>query len=171
MNPGSYTTSNKIIAQNSVLLDTIICHCMGRLEGLQGWVWVQFGGPSRERLQDANVPSDSNEISSDTLFNINTKNSGELGLKCRIFPCTLVLIEVRRPPSLHSGRHADYPTAPMFGNKPGFTIRWADIKGASMQSRPITRHFYIRPPKDFPHEKGKLWKLPKLSYGMREAIR
>lgn len=51
----------------------------------------------------------------------------------------------------------------------GFTFGWADIKEAFFQSHPIKRQVYVRPPLDFPHDKGELWELFTLPDGMREA--
>lgn len=38
-----------------------------------------------------------------------------------------------------------------------------------MWSGSITLQVYVRPPRDFPHNKGELWKMIKLLCGMREA--
>lgn len=51
----------------------------------------------------------------------------------------------------------------------GFTFRCAHIKASFIHSGPIKRQFYVRPPRDFPHDESELWKLLKLPYGMREA--
>lgn len=40
-----------------------------------------------------------------------------------------------------------------------------------MQSGPLTRDVFVRPTRDFPHERGDLWKLLKMPYGMRDAGR
>lgn len=41
----------------------------------------------------------------------------------------------------------------------GFKFGSADIKGSFMQSGPITRQVYVRPPRDCPHNRGAFWKL------------
>lgn len=38
-----------------------------------------------------------------------------------------------------------------------------------MKSRPITREVFVRPPRMIGEERGKLWKLKKLPYGLAEA--
>lgn len=53
----------------------------------------------------------------------------------------------------------------------GSTFGCADIKAALMQSGPITRKVYVRPPRDCQHEKGEIWKLLKIPYGMCDAGR
>lgn len=46
-----------------------------------------------------------------------------------------------------------------------------DIKGAYLQSGPIKRDIYIRPPRECFTKRGTLWKLTKLPYGIVEAGR
>lgn len=57
----------------------------------------------------------------------------------------------------------------------GFSIITSDIKGAYLQSGPIKREIYVRPPKEwhsvFGYKRGMLWKLLKLPYGIVEAGR
>lgn len=52
-----------------------------------------------------------------------------------------------------------------------FDMATADIKGAYMQSGPVMREVYIRPPKDCHRKRGIVWKLLKLPYSMAEAGR
>lgn len=51
-----------------------------------------------------------------------------------------------------------------------FDIATADVKGAYMQSGPIKRELYVRPPKHIAH-RNVLWKLLRLPYGIVEAGR
>lgn len=46
-----------------------------------------------------------------------------------------------------------------------------DVKGAYLQSGPITRDIYVRPPRECGSPRGVLWKLTKLPYGITEAGR
>lgn len=52
-----------------------------------------------------------------------------------------------------------------------FRLATADIKGAYLQSGPIQRDIYVRPPKEWCGPRGILWKLLKLPYGIVEAGR
>lgn len=53
----------------------------------------------------------------------------------------------------------------------GFKIGMADIKGAYLQSGPIRRVLYVRPPREWNEPRGVLWRLTKLPYGVVEAGR
>jgi len=53
----------------------------------------------------------------------------------------------------------------------GFRIGTADIKSAYLQSGPIQRDIYVRPPRDWTSIRGILWKLLKLLYGIADAGR
>lgn len=53
----------------------------------------------------------------------------------------------------------------------GFRLGMADIKGAYLQSGPIKRTIYVRPPREWRGARGMLWMLLKLPYGIVEAGR
>ena len=53
----------------------------------------------------------------------------------------------------------------------GFRLGMADIKGAYLQSGPIKRSIYVRPPREWKGSRGKLWKLKKLPCGIVEVGR
>lgn len=46
-----------------------------------------------------------------------------------------------------------------------------EIKGTYLQSGPIQRTIYVRNPKEMNTERGFLWKVTKLPYGITEAGR
>lgn len=52
-----------------------------------------------------------------------------------------------------------------------FRLGCLDIQGAYLQSGPIRRDIYVRPPPELRTRKGILWKLTKLPYGITEAGR
>lgn len=52
-----------------------------------------------------------------------------------------------------------------------FKFGVADIKGAFMQSGPITRELYVKPPKLLQVNRNIYWKLKKLPYGVADASR
>ena len=53
----------------------------------------------------------------------------------------------------------------------GFRLATADIKGAYLQSGPIKRDIFVRPPREWRGPRMTLWKLLKLPYGIVEAGR
>ena len=53
----------------------------------------------------------------------------------------------------------------------GFALATLDIKGAYLQSGPLCRDIYMRPPASFCKSKSILWKLLKATYGLVEAGR
>lgn len=54
----------------------------------------------------------------------------------------------------------------LIGTCLGFTFASADIKGAYIQSGPITREVSVRLPREFGRKRGILWRLLKLLYGL-----
>lgn len=123
-------------------------------------------------VPDNNVPRDANVISSHVVYRIKTDEEGARMLKARIVP---------------HGNHddekddirKDSSNAPLYIIRlllslvtfMGFRIGTADIKGAYLQSGPIKRDIYVRPPRDWPTLRGILWKLLKLPYGIADAGR
>lgn len=53
----------------------------------------------------------------------------------------------------------------------GFRLGNADVKGAYLQSGPITRDIYVCPPRKWSGNRRVIWKLPKLPYAIVEASR
>lgn len=51
-----------------------------------------------------------------------------------------------------------------------FSFGTADVKGAYMQSGPALREIFVQPPREF-KQKGKIWKLSRLPYGIVEEGR
>lgn len=56
-----------------------------------------------------------------------------------------------------------------------FRLATADIKGAYLESGPIRRTIYVRPPVEWSSthtdQRNMLWKLTKFPYGIVEAVR
>lgn len=52
-----------------------------------------------------------------------------------------------------------------------FALGCVDIKSAYLQSGPITREIYVRPPKEWQLRRSKIWKLLTLPYEISEAGR
>lgn len=125
-----------------------------------------------EEVSEREVPRDSNIITSHVVYKIKTDEEGRRKLKARIVP---------------HGNHdnekdcirKDSSNAPLLVFRLllslvtflGLRIGTADIKGAFLQSGPITRQIFVRPPREWPGLRGLLWKLLKLPYGIADAGR
>lgn len=118
------------------------------------------------------VPQDANVITSHVVYKIKTAETGEMKLKARIVP--------------HGNRDKDkedirkdsstaqfncirllLSIAAIFN----FRLALADIKAAYLQSGPIKRDIYVRPPREWTGDRSLLWKLTLLPYGIAEAGR
>lgn len=118
------------------------------------------------------LPKGSNIISSHVVFKVKTNDDGSLRLKGRI------VVHGNRDDDKDLVR-SDSAAADMMivrlvislAAMLGFNLATADIKGAYMQSGPIRREVYVRPPRDCFRKRGVVWKLLKLPYGMTEAGR
>ena len=53
----------------------------------------------------------------------------------------------------------------------GWTVETTDIKSAFLQGSTLDRVLFVKPPKEATDDKGKLWKLVKCLYGLRDASR
>ena len=125
-----------------------------------------------KEIPKCQVPRSANVITSHTVYKVKTQEDGSKDMKARIVP--------------HGNRdnekdniRKDSSTAQLFvirlllslATFLGFRIACADIKGAYLQSGPIRRDIYVRPPKEHRGPRGVLWKLLKLPYGIFEAGR
>lgn len=125
--------------------------------------WTDSYVPVNER----DVPNDANIITSHVVYKIKTSEDGSRKLKSRIVPhgnrddkkdsirkdsATVQLNIIRLPLSLVTFL--------------GFRLGAADIKGAYLQSGPIQRTIYVRPPREWYRRDAThwrvLWKLTKL---------
>lgn len=52
-----------------------------------------------------------------------------------------------------------------------FSITTVDVKGAYLQSGPISHDIYVRPPWEWRGSRGMLWRLLKFAYGIAESGR
>lgn len=131
-------------------------------------------------ISEKNVPTGVNVVNSHVVYKIKTDEQGERMLKARICP--------------HGNEDDDKESIRKDSSNAqltiirlllslvtflNFDVKTADIKGAYLQSGPIKREVFVRPPKEW-HEarqynRGKvwriLWKLTKLPYGIVEAGR
>ena len=125
-----------------------------------------------EEVDEKDVPANANVITSHTVYKVKVSEDGSKDLKSRIVP--------------HGNRdnekdniRKDSSTAQFdvirlllaVATFVGMRLAMADIKGAYLQSGPIQRKIFVRPPREWRGERGKLWKLKKLPYGIIEAGR
>ena len=127
-------------------------------------------------VEEKDVPHDANIITSHVVYKIKTAEDGTRTLKSRIVP------HGNRDDDKDSIRK-DSATAQLniirlllsLVTFLGFRLATADIKGAYLQSGPIKRAIYVRPPREWYRRHGSnrriLWKLTKLPYGIVEAGR
>lgn len=125
-----------------------------------------------EEVLEHDLPQKANLISSHILFRVKTNDDGSLRLKGRI------VVHGNRDDEKKTVRSdsaaADMMIVRLVASLAailGFELGTADIKGAYMQSGPITREVYVRPPRDCYRKRGVVWKLLKLPYGMTDAGR
>ena len=130
--------------------------------------WVEAYGQVGER----DIPAHANVITSHVVYKLKTDEIGNRDLKARIVPHgnhDAEKDEIRK----------DSSTAQLFVIRLlfsvvtflGFRLRMADIKGAYLQSGPITREIFVQPPRKWTGPRGTLWKLTKIRYGIVEAGR
>lgn len=129
-----------------------------------------------EQVREKDLPRNANIITSHVVYKIKTDEQGERDLKARIVP------HGNRDVEKDSIRK-DSATAQLgvirlllsIVTFLGFRLGFADIKGAYLQSGPIQRDIYVRPPKEWQGARGMLWRvlwrLTKLPYGIVEAGR
>lgn len=122
-------------------------------------------------VKSSELPRDANIIGSHTVYRVKEDDDGHLKMKARLV--------------LHGNRDKDRFTVRRDSASADlaavrllislsqilkFCIATADIKGAYMQSGPIKRTLFVRPPKKL-CQKGMVWKLLRLPYGIVEAGR
>lgn len=125
-----------------------------------------------EEVHESDLERGANVISSHVVFKVKSNDDGSLKLKSRI------VVHGNRDDERELIR-SDCAAADMLiirlvislATMLGFNMATADIKGAYMQSGPIQRNVYVRPPRDCSRKRGMVWRLLKLPYGMADAGR
>lgn len=151
-----------------------------KLEGAPFWL---IDKAVKEEVEDAwkdaftevseqQVPFDANIISSHIIYKIKIDEKGTKRLKARLCP--------------HGNRDRGKGTIRSDSSNVQFDIMrlllslttvfrfrlgCIDVKAAYLQSGPIARDLYVRPPTEYKHKRGSVWKLSKLPYGVCEAGR
>lgn len=123
-------------------------------------------------VNESAIPLNANVISSHVVYKIKTREDGSHALKARIVP--------------HGNRDTEKDKIRKDSSTAQFDVirillavctfidmrlAMADIKGAYLQSGPIKREIFVRPPREWVGKRGQLWRLKKLPYGIVEAGR
>lgn len=124
-----------------------------------------------ERIPEKDVPRHANVISSHIIYKVK-QEEGHKRMKARLCPHG-------NRDKLRGHIRKDSATARFniiriilsLATLFDFSIACADIKGAYLHSGPITRQLYVRPPKELDEDRGILWRLIKMPYGISEAGR
>lgn len=131
--------------------------------------WAEAYREIDERL----VPKHANVISSHVIYKIKTEESGIRRLKARLCPHgnrDIMKDDIRKDSAT-----AQFDVIRLMLTITTFLpmrIGVVDISGAYMQSGPIKRDIYVRPPREWEQTtRGRIWKLLKLPYGVTEAGR
>lgn len=118
-----------------------------------------------------NIPHDTNIISSRVVYKIRGDPQDVLRLRGRL------VFHKNRDKERFSVRHdpvsADMTVVKLLLSSAAIlrlNFASADVKGAYMQSRPIQRKLFFRPPKQI-SSRSSVWKLTRLPHGIVEAER
>lgn len=123
-------------------------------------------------VNENNVAPDANVISAHFVYKVKVEEKDKKRLKARLCPHgnrDKMKHEVRKDSAT-----AQFDVIRMICSIASILMMklgCIDIKGAYMQSGPIKRDIYIRPPRECNAPRGILWKLTKLPYGITEAGR
>lgn len=125
-----------------------------------------------KEVEEKEISRSANVISSHVVYRLETDEEGSRMLKARI-------VTHANHDSEKDDIRKDSSNASLFivrlllslATFLGFRTATADIKGAFLQSGPIDRDIYVRPPRDWGFIRGILWKLLKLPYGISNAGR
>ena len=111
-------------------------------------------------------------ISSHVVYKVETSENGSKTLKARIVPHGNSGNEkenIRKDSS--TAQFDDIRLLLVVTTLLGMRLTMADIKGAYLQGGPIQREIFVRPPREWGGQRGRLWKLKKLPYRIFEAGR
>ena len=125
-----------------------------------------------EEVPESEVPMGANVITSHVVYKVKNEEGGRKRLKARLCP--------------HGNRDKEKGNIRVDSSNArfdlirlmlsiacilGLEIGCIDVKSAYLQSGPISRELYIRPPREWDTKRGVVWKLIKLPYGIGEAGR
>lgn len=124
-----------------------------------------------EEVTEASVPMNSNVLDSHFVYKIKIEEAGKKRLKARL--CPHGNRDRMKGKMRNDSATARFDVIRLLLSTAtllDFSIGCIDIKGAYLQSGPITRTIYVRPPREL-GIRGVLWNLLKLPYGISEAGR
>jgi len=125
-----------------------------------------------EEVPENAVPRNANVICSHIVYKIKLEEENHKRLKARLCPHGNRDQERGRIRSDASNATFDITRLTLsIAAIALFSIGCVDIKGTYLQSGPIQRDLYVRPPREWKGPRGVLWKLLKLPYGICEAGR
>lgn len=151
-----------------------------RLEGAPAWIvqkaldaehndnWKE----AYEEIAESNVSRGENVIASHVVYKLKVDEEGKMKLKARI--CPHGNRDIEKDDVRKDSATAQFDTIRMalsMSTRMSAVLGHVDIKGAYLQSGPIKRTIYVRPPRELAVRRGTLWKLTKLPYGITEAGR
>lgn len=151
-----------------------------RLEGIPAWIIQQALGKEHqdnwseayEEVPEGQVSRGENVIASHVVYKLKVDEKGGMKLKARICPHgnrDMLKDDVRKDAS--SAQFEVIRIAVSMATRMTGILGHVDIKGAYLQSGPIKRTIYVRPPRELGVKRGIFWKLTKLPYGITEAGR
>lgn len=151
-----------------------------RMEGVPSWIMQKALMAEHDdnwkdayiEMSDSDVDKTENVIASHVVYKLKVDEAGGMRLKARICPHgnrDIMKDEVRKDSS--TAQYDVIRTALSVATTMDAVLGHVDIKGAYLQSGPIQRTIYVRPPRELGSKKGTLWKLTKLPYGITEAGR
>ena len=125
-----------------------------------------------EVVDEREVPKGANVIGSHVAYKLKVNEDGSLKLKARI--CPHGNRDSEKEGIRKDSAAVQWPVIRLLLSLSalmGFRIGTIDISAAYLQSGPITRLIFVRPPQEHCRKRGTLWKLLKLPYGIAEAGR
>lgn len=129
-----------------------------------------------QEIHEEDIPMDANIIRSHVVYKIKTDEAGHRKLKARL--CPHGNEDAEKDQVRKDSANAQLSIVRLLLSLTsflGFKVCTADIKGAFLQSGPIQREIYFKPPREWhyvqKYRKGVLWKLLKMPYGIVEAGR
>lgn len=125
-----------------------------------------------EEVEEASVPKDANVIGSHFVYKVKNEEGNAKRLKARLCPHgNMDKLKGRIRSDSASVRFDVIRLMLSIATTKGFSLGCADVQGAYLQSGPIGRTIYVRPPLQAARRKGCIWRLLKLPYGIPEAGR
>lgn len=125
-----------------------------------------------EEVDESTIPKNGNIISSHIIYKVKQNEDGTLKLKARLCPHRN---RDRAKGTIRSDsanvQFDIFRLLLSLATMLDFRLGCVDVTAAYLQSGPISRELFVRPPREYQTKRGVVWKLIKLSYGISEAGR